>query len=114
MGSFYGSIYEMMMFLFLAGLVFNCFCGNTHNDKYAMAWYQANKQYFEERYEVIGLGNQETDQLEFKMPDNLPLVKENPYFYKYFAANYRYVKWLMAVLEVVNYLKIFIFFPYIV
>jgi hypothetical protein len=100
LGSFYGPIYEGMMFIFLAGLIFNCFCGNTHNDKYAMAWYNANKQYFEERYEVIGLGAQEEDQLEFKMPDNLPIVKENPYFYKYFAANYRYVKWLMAVLEV--------------
>jgi hypothetical protein len=100
LGSFYGPIYEMMMLVFLAGLIFNCFCGNTHNDKYALAWYNANKQYFEERYEVIGLGPQEEDQLEFKMPDNSPLVKENPYFYKFFAANYRYVKWLMTVIEV--------------
>lgn len=108
MGSF-GPIYEIMMLVFLAGLIFNCFCGNTHNDKYALAWYNANKQYFEERYEVIGLGPQEEDQLEFKMPDNSPLVKENPYFYKFFAANYRYVKWLMTVIEVILKIHIIIF-----
>jgi hypothetical protein len=99
MGSTYGSIYEILMIIFLGGFIFNCLCGKTLNDKYAIAWYNANKQYFEERYEMIGLKKEE-DQLDFKMPDNLPITKENPHVFKFYAANYRYVKWLLAVLEV--------------
>jgi hypothetical protein len=99
LGSTYGSIYEVMMIVFLGGFIFNCLCGKTLNDKYAIAWYNANKQYFEERYEMIGLKKEE-DQLDFKMPDNLPITKENPCVFKFYAANYRYVKWLLAILEV--------------
>ena len=99
-GGIYGSIYEILMLIFLFGFIFNCFCGKNLNDKYAMAWYAANKQYFEERYEVIGRNNQESDQLEFKMPENAPIIKESPYYFKFFCANYRYVKWLIVVLEV--------------
>ena len=37
------------------GLIYRLVFGNRQNDKYAMAWYDANIDYFKERYELIGL-----------------------------------------------------------
>jgi hypothetical protein len=105
--SWFGSLYEMIMLMFLIGFIFNCFFGKNQNDKYAINWYNANKQYFEERYEMIGLGKDENqEEVEYKMPDDCPLIKDNAYVYKFYSANYRYIKWLLVVLEVIYLIKI--------
>jgi hypothetical protein len=85
------------MFLFLGGFLFNCIFGNTHNDKFATAWYHANKQYFEERYEQLGISKEQEEENIKKF--KTPMIKESPHLYKYYAASYRYVKWLLVVLE---------------
>lgn len=95
--SWFNTIYEIMMILFLISFLFNCLCGSKKNDKYALAWYKANKDYFEERYSEIGL--KKDDEIEDINPDSLPIIKENQYLYKFYAAGYRYVKWLLVILE---------------
>ena len=96
----FGTIYEIMMILFLVGLVYNCLFGRNQNDKHALAWYNANKQYFEERYEHIGLEKAEMDEIpiESTLKDSV-LIKESPYFYKFYYSNYRYIKWSLTALE---------------
>jgi len=98
--SWMNTIYETLMMLFFLSFVYNCFCGNNKNDKYALAWYNANKQYFEERYSDIGLKKEEDEN---GIPDiktnSLPIIKDSQYVYKFYASGYRYIKWLMVVLE---------------
>lgn len=91
------SLYEILMMVFLLGFLYNCFCGKNANDKYALAWYNANKQYFEERYAELGINNSEEG--ETIETDSLPIIKDSPYLYKFYAAGYRYIKWLLVVLE---------------
>ena len=55
-------IYQMLMIMFLGSFIYNCIFGKTHNDKYATAWYQANKQYFEERYEELGITKEQEEE----------------------------------------------------
>ena len=92
--------YQIMMIFFLIGLVYNCIFGRNLNDKHALAWYNANKQYFEERYELIGVSENENNDLpiDSKSKDCV-LIKENPYYYKLCCANYRYIKWLIVSLQ---------------
>ena len=104
-GSLFNSMYEIIMVVFLIGLVVNCCFGKNYNDKYALAWYEANKQYFEERYEKIGLDKEEEDgensikPIQNDSKNKIPLIKENSSVYKLHCANYRYIKWLFVVLE---------------
>ena len=95
-----GTLYEIMMLFFLIGLVYNCIFGKTHNDKYAIAWYNANKEYFEERYERIGLEKSEIEEIpkENVIQDSI-IIKETPFFYKIICTNYRYIKWTLTALE---------------
>ena len=92
--------YQIMMIFFLIGLIYNCIFGRNLNDKHALAWYNANKQYFEERYELIGVSENENNDLpiDSKSKDCV-LIKENPYYYKLCCANYRYIKWLIVSLQ---------------
>lgn len=99
--SYLGAGYQIMMIFFLVGLIYNCLFGRNQNDKHAIAWFNANKQYFEERFEKVGLTQDDT---ETEIPDDIKmndsvLIKENPYFYRLYCANYRYVKWLLVALE---------------
>ena len=95
---FTSSLYEILMIVFLLGFVYNCFCGKTVNDKHALAWYNANKQYFEERYSELGIKKDE-ESIEEDNSDSLPIIKDSAYLYKFYAAGYRYIKWLLVVLE---------------
>ena len=98
--SWMNTLYEIMMMLFFLSFIYNCFCGNNKNDKYALAWYNANKQYFEERYSDIGLKKEEdSNAIQDIAAASLPIIKESQYVYKFYASGYRYVKWLMVVLE---------------
>jgi hypothetical protein len=98
--SWMNTLYEMMMMLFFFSFVYNCLCGNNKNDKYALAWYNANKQYFEERYSNIGLKKEEdVNGIQDIETNSLPIIKDSQYIYKFYASGYRYIKWLMVVLE---------------
>jgi hypothetical protein len=98
--SWMNSLYEIMMMLFFLSFIYNCFCGNNKNDKYALAWYNANKQYFEERYSDIGLKEEkDSDGIQDINTTSLPIIKESQYVYKFYASGYRYIKWIMVVLE---------------
>ena len=98
--SWMNTLYEIMMMLFFLSFIYNCFCGNNKNDKYALAWYNANKQYFEERYSDIGLKKDEdTNGIQDINTSSLPIIKESQYVYKFYASGYRYIKWIMVVLE---------------
>lgn len=69
-----GTIYEILMVFFFFNFIYNCFYGNKQNDKNALIWYNANKQYFEERYKQIGLNdNYEEDTL----GESLKELKDN-------------------------------------
>lgn len=98
--SWMNTLYEIMMMLFFFSFVYNCFCGNNKNDKYALAWYNANKQYFEERYANIGLKKEEdANGIQDIETNSLPIIKDSQHIYKFYASGYRYIKWLMVVLE---------------
>lgn len=97
--SFANSVYEILMMIFLLGFVYNCFCGKNANDKHALAWYNANKEYFEERYTELGISKGENGEDEDPNNKALPIIKDSPYLYKFYAAGYRYIKWLLVVLE---------------
>ena len=97
-----GLIYQLIMVFFFVSFVYNYFLGKNQNDKHALVWYNANKDYFEERYEYFGLEDEE--KLSKKIPrnnfiKNCKLAKENPYYYKLSCANYRYINYLTVVLE---------------
>ena len=97
-----GLIYQLIMVFFLVSFVYNYFLGKNQNDKHALVWYNANKDYFEERYDYFGLEDEE--KLSKKIPrnnfiKNCKLSKENPYYYKLTCANYRYINYLTVVLE---------------
>lgn len=97
-----GLLYQLIMVFFLVSFVYNYFLGKNQNDKHALVWYNANKDYFEERYEYFGL--EDDEKLTKKIPrnnfiKNCKLSKENPYYYKLTCANYRYINYLTVVLE---------------
>ena len=97
-----GLLYQLIMVFFLVSFVYNFFLGKNQNDKHALVWYNANKDYFEERYEYFGL--EDDDKLTKKIPRNnfirdCKMSKENPYYYKLSCANYRYIHYLTVVLE---------------
>ena len=97
-----GVFYQLIMVFFVVSFVYNFFLGKNQNDKHALVWYNANKDYFEERYEYFGL--EDDDKLSKKMTKNTfirncKMSKENPYYYKLSCANYRYIHYLTVVLE---------------
>lgn len=107
LGGIFNSAYEIMMFVFIGGFIYNCFFGKTHNDKFAQAWYNVNKEYFEKRYETVGYTDMKNpDQEEEIKPSNCNMIKENPYLYKLVCTNYRYIKALFVLLEVKDNNKI--------
>ena len=97
-----GMFYQLIMIFFLVSFVYNFFLGKNQNDKHALVWYNANKDYLEERYEYFGL--EDDDKLSKKIPRNsfirnCKLSKENPYYYKLSCVNYRYIHYFTVVLE---------------
>ena len=46
LSEYMNSIYQIMMVFFFFGFIYKFIFGNTQNDKYALAWYEANKDYF--------------------------------------------------------------------
>ena len=94
-------IYQIMMVFFFIGLIYKLFLGNKQNDKYALAWYDANKDYFKERYEIFGLIEDEENGT-FTKPEDMKdciLIKENPNNYKLICGNYRYIQYIAVNLQ---------------
>ena len=96
-------IYQIMMIFFVVSFGYNYFLGKNQNDKHALVWYNANKEYFKDRYDYFGV----EDDDELKKPKNYTislmrdckLIKENPYYYKLTCAYYRHIHYLTVVLE---------------
>ena len=94
-------IYQLMMVFFFLSLIYKLIFGNKQNDKYALAWYEANKDYFKERYEIFGLVEDEESGT-FVKPEDMKdciLIKENPNNYKLICGNYRYIKYIVVNLQ---------------
>ena len=95
------TLYQVMMVLCFCSLIYKILFGNKQNDKYAMAWYNSNKDYFKERYQVFGLiENEETGG--YRRDENMKdciLIKESPTEYKLTCSNYRYIQYITAVIQ---------------
>ena len=93
-----GSFYQIIMVAGFFGLIYRLVFGNRQNDKYAMTWYDANIDYFKERYELIGLIDDEITGSYRKPEGNLNtkslMVKENIDNYQLICGNYRYIKYI--------------------
>ena len=101
LNEYMNSIYQIMMVLCFVGFIYKLFFGNKQNDKYALAWYEANKDYFKERYEIFGLVEDEENG-SFKKDENMKeckMIKENPNNYKLICGNYRYIKYIAVSLQ---------------
>ena len=93
-----GSFYQIIMVAGFFGLIYRLVFGNRQNDKYAMIWYDANIDYFKERYELIGLIDDEIIGSYRKPEGNLNtksfMVKESIDNYQLICGNYRYIKYI--------------------
>ena len=101
LNEYMSSLYQIMMVFFFFGLVYKLFFGNKQNDKYALAWYEANKDYFKERYEIFGLVEDE-ESGSFRKDEDMKdciMIKENPNNYKLICGNYRYIKYISVSLQ---------------
>ena len=101
LSEYMNSIYQIMMVFFFLGFIYKFIFGNRQNDKYALAWYEANKDYFKERYEIFGLVEDEENG-SFKTDDNMKdciMIKESPNIYKLICGNYRYIKYIAISLQ---------------
>ena len=101
LSEYMNSIYQIMMVFFFLGFIYKFIFGNRQNDKYALAWYEANKDYFKERYEIFGLVEDEENG-SFKTDDNMKdciMIKESPNVYKLICGNYRYIKYIAISLQ---------------
>jgi hypothetical protein len=61
-GFFSSTLYEVMMLIFVLGFVYNCVFGRTANDKFATAWYNANKKYFEDSYSQLAITKEKEEE----------------------------------------------------
>ena len=99
--NYMSTLYQVMMVLCFFSLIYKILFGNKQNDKYAMAWYNSNKDYFKERYKVFGLiENEETGR--YSKDENMKeciLIKESPTEYKLTCSNYRYIQYITAVIQ---------------
>jgi len=97
-GGVFGSFYQIIMAVGFFGLIYRLFFGNKQNDKYAMGWYDSNIDYFKERYELIGLIEDEMTGTYRKPEVNLNtkslMVKESINCYQLVCGNYRYIKYI--------------------
>lgn len=95
------SMYQIMIVFFFFGLVYKLFFGNKQNDKNALEWYEANKDYFKERYEIFGLVEDE-ETGSFRKDENMKdciMIKENSNNYKLICGKYRYIKYISVSLQ---------------
>ena len=95
------SMYQIMIVFFFFGLVYKLFFANKQNDKNALEWYEANKDYFKERYEIFGLVEDE-ETGSFRKDENMKdciMIKENSNNYKLICGKYRYIKYISVSLQ---------------
>ncbi len=98
-GGYFSSVYQILMALGFVGLIYRLFFGNRQNDKYAMVWYEANFDYFKERYESVGLIEDEITGTYRKPDDDIvtksSMIKEDMNNYRFICGNYRYIKYIV-------------------
>jgi len=98
-GGYFSSVYQILMALGFVGLIYRLFFGNRQNDKYAMVWYEANIDYFKERYESVGLIEDEITGTYRKPDDDIvtksSMIKEDMNNYRFICGNYRYIKYIV-------------------
>ena len=80
-------------FMIISYLYFN-FIGKTFNDKYATIWFDANSQYFESKFERLGV-KPEVETIK----NNTEMIKEAYNVYKYYAEKYANIENVTAILE---------------
>ena len=99
MGGYFSGFYQIMMVVGFVGLIYRLLLGNRKNDKYTMGWYESNIDYLKERYELVGLVEDEITGT-YKKPDEdiitkSLMIKESTDNYKLICGNYRYIKYLI-------------------
>ena len=99
-GGYFSSFYQIMIVVGFVGLIYRLAFGNRQNDKYAMGWYESNIDYFKERYELVGLIEDDFTGA-YRKPDSdikvkSLMVKETTNNYKLICGNYRYIKNLIV------------------
>ena len=97
-GGYFTSFYQIMVAVGFFGLIYRLTFGNRQNDKYAMGWYEANIDYFKERYELIGLIEDDLTR-SYKKPEvdlntKSLMIKETSNNYQFICGNYRYIKYI--------------------
>ena len=102
-GGYMTNFYQIMMAVGFFGLIYRILFGNKQNDKYAMVWYDSNIDYFKERYEILGLIEDDLTGTYKKPESNLNvkslMVKETISSYQLICANYRYIKYCAITLH---------------
>jgi hypothetical protein len=103
MGGYMSNFYQIIMAVGFFGLIYRLLFGNRQNDKFAMGWYDANIDYFKERYELIGLIEDDLTGTYKKPEVNLNtkslMVKESTHNYQLICGNYRYIKYILINLH---------------
>ena len=97
-GGYFTSFYQIIVAVGFFGLIYRLLFGNRQNDKFAMGWYESNIDYFKERYELIGLVEDEFTG-SYKKPEadlntKSLMVKESSNNYQLICGNYRYIKYI--------------------
>jgi hypothetical protein len=65
----------------------------SFNDKYATAWFDSNKTYFDRFSRICVKPDSET------IKNTTPMIKDAYNIYRYYVEEYKAIKWLTAILE---------------
>ena len=91
------SISEYFLCFMIVSFLYFHFVGKTFNDKYAQAWYDANRNYFESKFNRLGV----KPEIE-SIKNNTDLIKDANNLYKYHVEDYLNINTLTAILEFKN------------
>lgn len=82
-----------LIFIVLSYLYFYII-GRTFNDKYATLWYEANRQYFESKFEMLGVKPQYEN-----IKNNTELIKDAYNVYRYYVEKHQSIDSITVILE---------------
>ena len=82
-------LYEICMISLIIIFILNAIYGVKKNRKIANKWFLKNRPFFEDNYAHLG-GEREYN------PNNLSLIKDSYYDYKFFASGRVYVSWMIV------------------
>lgn len=92
--SFFGYSLSEYLFAFMVCLIgyFYIF-SKSFNDKYATAWFDSNKTYFDRFSRICVKPDTET------IKNTTPMIKDAYNIFRYYVEEYKSIKWLTAILE---------------